>query len=302
MTIPKLSACLTIDFDGLSPFVGLLKSKNRVEISKGEFSAFALPRVLDLLERHEVRATFFVPGHTAVAYPELVQRIRDGGHEIGHHGWVHEDPAAVDADEERRIFERGLEALDRAAGVRPVGYRSPGLAFSPITIDLLLEYGMRYDSSCASTDFTAHYLRNGDQWSTTEAYVFGEVTEIVEIPFSWVLEDYPQFEWVPGMSTGQHTPSEVREIWQAEFDWAHSNVPGGVFDLCLHPEVIGRANRLMMLDALITHMKTKDGVVFQTLAEYVDSWKQENPREQWAAANPTQSGRSALREATSASG
>ena len=109
-------------------------------LSRGEFGAVAVPRILELLEKHGILSTFFVPGHTALAYPELIRRIRDEGHEIGHHGWVHESVLALGVDREREVFERGLEALDRAAGVRPVGYRAPSAEVSASTVDVLLAF------------------------------------------------------------------------------------------------------------------------------------------------------------------
>jgi peptidoglycan/xylan/chitin deacetylase (PgdA/CDA1 family) len=284
-TDPKLSVGLTFDFDAMSAWIGFNKSNNPTTISRGEFGAIAVLRILALLERQDVRATFFVPGHTALAYPEVVRRIVDGGHEIGHHGWVHENPAEFDLQGEKDVYEKGLEALDRVAGVRPVGYRSPGCDFSPNTIDILLEYGVTYDASHLATDYSAYYLRKGDRWSRTEAYVFGTPSELVAIPFSWLLDDFPHFELNPGFATEQKSPATVREIWQAEFDFAYDDVPGGIFDLCMHPQVIGRGSRLRMLEDLIVHMKSKEGVTFERLIDYVERWKQLNPLETWTKDN-----------------
>ena len=168
----RLSICLSFDFDAMSGMIA--ESDNPGMISRGEFSAVAIPRILALLAKHGVRTTFFIPGHTALAYPHLVRDIRDAGHEIGHHGWVHENPAHFDLAGERRNFERALEALDQVAEVRPVGYRSPSGDFSVNSIDVLLEYGMSYESTFLGSDFYPYYLRQGDRWSKTEPYEFGE--------------------------------------------------------------------------------------------------------------------------------
>jgi peptidoglycan-N-acetylglucosamine deacetylase len=114
----RLSVCLTFDFDALSPWVLELAAGNMAALSRGEFGAVAVPRILSLLERHGLPATFFVPGHTALAYPDIVRRIRDAGHEVGHHGFVHEPLSQLPREEEREILLRGLDALDRVAGVR----------------------------------------------------------------------------------------------------------------------------------------------------------------------------------------
>jgi peptidoglycan/xylan/chitin deacetylase (PgdA/CDA1 family) len=117
---------------------------------------------LDLLDRFGVKSTFFIPDHSAVAFPEPTRMIRACGHEIGHHGWVHENPAMLTPEQERHVLERGLEALDRIAGVRPVGYRSPAWDNSPVTVSLLLEYGFEYESSLMGGDYAPYWCRVGD--------------------------------------------------------------------------------------------------------------------------------------------
>ena len=274
MDEPRLSVCLSFDFDAMS--VWIASTNNPATISRGEFGAVAVPRILELLARHGMAATFFIPGHTALAYPDEVRAIRDAGHEIAHHGWVHEDPQQLDAERERDVFRRGLDALQEVAGVRPVGYRSPGASFSADTIDILIENEIVYDSSCSGTDFEPYHLRRGDRWSKTEPYQFGTPSGIVELPFSWILDDFPHFEFEPGWSTEQSPPSVVREIWQGEFDYAYAASPGGVFVLTMHPQVIGRGHRITMLDALVEYMAGQDGVVFETMAEPARRWLRAN--------------------------
>lgn len=283
----RLSCCLTFDFDAMSLWVGTFQSNNPSMISRGEFGAVVgLPRILDLLKRNEIRSTFCVPGHTAYAYPDLIKRIHDEGHEIAHHGWVHENPADFDRDGEKWVLERGLEGLEKAAGVRPKGYRSPAWDFGQYTVDLLLEYGFVYDSSCMGHDFYPYYLRKGDEWSTTEPYKFGEIVEIVEIPVTWGLDDFPPSEFVLGQNTGLSAPSAIEEIWRGDFDYAYANCPGGIYDLTLHPQVIARGHRMLMLERLIAHFKSHGGVIFETLGDYVERWKSNNPVDKWKAENP----------------
>jgi len=278
MSPEPLSVSLTFDFDAMS--VWLAGTSDPAAISRGEFGAVAIERILALLQRHRARATFFIPGHTALAYPFLVREIRDAGHEIGHHGWVHENPALLSAHAEREVFVRGLDALQRAAEISPVGYRSPAAAFSESTIEVLLEHGMLYDSSCSGSDFTPYYLRQGDVYSTSEPYRFGEASELLEMPFSWILDDFPHFEFEVGWSTEQSSPSRVREIWEGEFDYALRASPGGTFVLCMHPQVIGRGHRLDMLDSIVAHMASAD-VVFEPLVEYATRWCDTHPLAEW---------------------
>ena len=130
--------------------------------------------VLAFLKRKAISATFFIPGHTALAFPDLVKMIRDEGHEIGHHGWVHENPAERDKAGQQAVLEKGFDALYRAAGVRPVGYRSPAWDLAPDSLPLLRQNGIIYDSSLMGSDFLAYYLRIADTFGPDEPYQFGE--------------------------------------------------------------------------------------------------------------------------------
>jgi peptidoglycan/xylan/chitin deacetylase (PgdA/CDA1 family) len=290
---PRLSVSLTVAFDAMSSFCARGEVEG-TQMSRGEFDAVAVPRILEVYREHGVRTTFFIPGHTALAYPDLAREIAADGHEIGHHGWVHENPAAGDAGTERAILERGFAALDRAAGVRPRGYRSPAAEFGPDTVEILLEQGIVYDASWSASDFVPYYLRTGDCFTTTDPYVFGATTELVGIPFSWTLDDFPHFEFVAGFSTAQSTPAHVRELWQGEFDYAHAHCPGGVFDLTMHPQVIGRGHRLTMLEDLVEDMKQREGVVFEPLIDYATRWKAANPLEAWKRDNPLRVGEGSI--------
>lgn len=276
----RLTCCLTFDFDAMSVWIGSYRSSNPSEISRGEFGAVAIPRILELLQRRSIRATFCIPGHTALAWPDLVRAIHDAGHEIAHHGWVHENPADFDEAGERRNLERGFEALDEACGVRPVGYRSPAWDFSERTADLLEEFGFLYDSSLMGDDFTPYYVRTGDKAPATEPYEFGTHLDIVELPVTWGLDDFPYFE-LDDSGGGLKPASHVEEIWRQEFTWAHTHVPGGIYNLTMHPQVIGRGHRLMMLERLIEFFCEHDGVVFDTLAGYARHWARHNPLADW---------------------
>ena len=288
----KFSCAITFDFDGMSSWIAT-KSKNPSMISRGQFGAVALPRILDLLDRYEVTSSFAVPGHTAYAWPDLVKEIFDRGHELVHHGWVHENPADFDEAGERANLEQGLEALQRVAGVTPLGYRSPAWNFSERTIELLMEYGFLYDSSCMGHDFYPYYLRTGDNWAVDKAYEFGNTVELVELPVSWGLDDFPVTEFVLGLNEGLKAPSAVQEIWQGDFDYGLAHCPGGLFNLTLHPQTIGRGNRMLMLERLLKHF-TDAGVCFESMNAYAQRWKTANPLESWREANPHLAGANAI--------
>jgi len=276
-----LSCALTFDFDAMSVWLGSYKSRNPSMISRGEFGAVAVPRILDLLKKHGLPATFCIPGHTALAYPDLVNRIAGEGHEIAHHGWVHENPADFDEAGERANIERGLEALRKAAGVTPRGYRSPSWDFSDRTIQILLDYGFLYDSSLMGSDFTPYYARISDAYDNTSAYRFGPNVDLVELPVTWLLDDFPHFEFVDKDTYGLSAASMVQEIWSDEFAYARQNLPGGLFSLTMHPQVIGRGYRLMMLERLIEMFRGHGDVIFTTLGSYASAWRAANPLADW---------------------
>ena len=271
------TVCLSFDFDAISLWIGGFGATSPSMISRGEFGVVGAERILRLLDRAGIRGTFFVTGHTADTYPDAVRAIVAAGHEIGHHGYLHENPVGLASRErEREVLLRGFEALERAAGVRPKGYRSPSWDNSPHTIELLLEHGFRYESSLMGKDFEPYWCRVGDVVQEDGPYLFGKEVDLVELPVSWTLDDFPHFEYLrlanrvyPGLSA----PSKVEEIWRGEFDFMYREVPGGVFTLTMHPQVIGRGHRMLLLERLVAHFAGHDGVRFATMSEAADDFR-----------------------------
>ncbi len=281
MSSNQPTVCLTFDFDAISLWIGPYGATSPSMISRGEFGVVGVERILRLLEREKIPATFFVPGHTAETYPDAVRAIADAGHEVGHHGYLHENPVTLSPEEERRVLERGMDALDRTLGRRPIGYRSPAWDNSPHTIELLLEYGFRYESSLMGHDFVPYWCRVGDVIQADGPYLFGPEVDLVEMPVSWVLDDFPHFEYVRlgnRLSPGLSAASKVEEIWRSEFDFMCRDVPDGVFTLTMHPQVIGRGHRMLMLERLIDHMKEGAGIQFSTLAQAAETFRSASGR------------------------
>jgi peptidoglycan/xylan/chitin deacetylase (PgdA/CDA1 family) len=277
MSLPRATVCLSFDFDAISTWIGPRASNSPSAISRGEFAVVGVNRVLKVLADRNISATFYVPGHTIETYPRSIEAILAGGHEIGHHGYLHENPGALESqDEERQILERALKSFDDVVGIRPTGYRSPSWDNSPFTTDLLLEYGFRYESSLMADDFTPYWVRTGDQLHTDRAVEFGQPIDLVEMPVSWVLDDFPHFEFLrypnvvfPGLSAA----SKVEEIWRDEFAFMHRDVSNGVFTLTMHPEIIGRGHRILMLEHLIDWIATHDDTEFARINDTAESWR-----------------------------
>ena len=257
-------------------WIGTYGLRGPSAISRGEFGArVGLTRILTLLEREVVPATFFVPGHTVETYPELCREIVARGHEIGHHGYLHERPVDLEPAEERAALERGLEVLELVLGTRPLGYRAPGWEHSDDTIGLLLEYGFAYDSSMMAQDFEPYFCRQGDVVQLDGPFLFGAEVELVELPVSWSLDDLPQLEFmkapldpVPGLSGYDKTLS----MWSTDWEYMIEHVPGGVLTTTMHPEVIGRAGRMRILEGLIAHMK-RGNATFVRGTEAIERWR-----------------------------
>ncbi|MFP3580206.1 polysaccharide deacetylase [Arthrobacter sp. SIMBA_036] len=216
----------------------------------------AVPRLLQILDRQDIKGTFFVPGFTADSYPDVVRRIADAGHEIAHHGYLHEPMQGIDAATEASYLDRGLEALARVAGVRPVGYRAPWWELNWQSPALLADRGFLYDSSLLDGD--APYRM---------AVAEDDSRDIVEIPVDWALDDWEQYAFYPGV-TGSgviENPAKALAMWTLEAQAHHAQ--GSCFVLTNHPFISGRPSRAVALEQLIERVKDLEGMWVTTLAE-----------------------------------
>ena len=219
----------------------------------------AVPRLLQILHRQDIQATFFIPGFTAESYPDVVRRIVDAGHEIAHHGYLHEPMQGIDAATEARYIDRGLEALAKVAGVRPVGYRAPWWELNWHSPALLADRGFLYDSSLLDGD--APY-----RFSVAE----GDSRDLVEIPVDWALDDWEQYAFYPGV-TGSgviESPAKVLEMWTLEAEAHHA--AGSCFVLTNHPFISGRPSKAVALEQLISRVKAMDGMWVTTMAKIAE--------------------------------
>jgi peptidoglycan/xylan/chitin deacetylase (PgdA/CDA1 family) len=240
------AAAVTFDVDAESAILAALPSaagRLSVMTHQAYGPRTAVPRLLRLLRERDIRSTFFVPGYTAERWPDTVRAIVDGGHEVGHHGYLHEPLGEDEATEERNIV-RGLEALDRVAGLRPVGYRAPNWETSYRTLGLLARHGFRYDSS----------LMDADRPYRLATRPGPDAPLLVEVPIHWGLDDWEQYGFVPGLprSGPIESPAKVTEMWRLEL--AANVAEGGCFVLTLHPFLSGRPSRAAALAGLLDQL------------------------------------------------
>lgn len=214
-----------------------------------------VPRLLDILERNAVAATFFVPGYTAHRYPDVVRSIAARGHEIAHHGYLHEPLGDADEESEIRYLDRGIEALQEVAGVTPVGYRAPMWELNYRSAALLHERGFLYDSSLMDAD-TPYELATGH----------GDHS-IVEIPIHWALDDWEQYCYVPELfgSGLIESPAKAREMWSLELNAIIS--AGGCFVLTAHPFLTGRPSRAAALEQIVKEAVAAPNLWVATMGE-----------------------------------
>ena len=279
----KVNVCLTFDFDAISVWIGNFHAVSPSAISRGEFGVVGTRRLLDMLRGWKIPSTWFIPGHTADTYPDVVAKIASEGHEIAHHGYQHVRLGSP--EEEIRDFDMAIAALHRVTGQTPVGYRSPAAGLTPRTLELLVSHHFLYDSSMMGDDFTPYYCRVGDQAPKDSAFVFGHQTGVVELPFTWGLDDFIVFEHVwtrNGINPGVASPSRIYEVWSGDFDYLYDRLGEGAYILTMHPQCIGRGHRLLMLERLIDHIRSRDGIAFKTMRDVAQEFKQSRPPAQAA--------------------
>ena len=276
-----------IDVDAVAGWLGSYGGEDSpLDISRGMFAGeVGVPRLLQLLDRFGIKATWFIPGHSIETFPDEISAVAAAGHEIGVHGYSHENPIAMSPEQEEAVLDHCIDLITRLSGRRPTGYVAPWWEFSPVTSELLLKKGIKYDHSLMHHDFQPHYVRTGDTWTNIDyskhprewmrPLVRGTtMTNLIEIPASWYLDDLPPMMFMKesANSHGFVNPRHLEQTWRDQFDWVYREYDYAVFPITIHPDVSGRPQVLMMLERLYAYITRHPGVRFVTFDEIADNF------------------------------
>jgi peptidoglycan/xylan/chitin deacetylase (PgdA/CDA1 family) len=281
-----------IDVDAVAGWLGSYGGEDSPDdISRGMFAGeVGSPRLLDLFDKLGIKTTWFIPGHSAETFPEQMKDVAKRGHEIGIHGYSHENPIAMTPEQEEAVLDKCIGLITELSGKRPTGYVAPWWEFSNVSNELLLKKGIKYDHSLMHNDFTPYRVRVGDKWTKIDyagkpedwmkPLERGEETDLIEIPANWYLDDLPPMMFIKKApnSHGFVNPRDIEQMWKDQFDWVYANMDYAVFPITIHPDVSGRPQVLLMLERLFHHINSHEGVKFVTMDEMADNYAAKFPR------------------------
>lgn len=272
----QCAVMLSFDFDAETLWLSrdASNAKRPGTLSQGTYGAkVGVPKIIETLEDAGVPATFFVPGWTAEHHTDKVELMLKHGHEVGHHGYLHEwiDPDNPALEEE--VFLQGLAALEKTVGVRPKGFRSPAWETSHNMIALLSKYGLAYDSSLM------------DQINPYRHPLPGGAAGPIELPVHWSLDDAPYALFSIRTPRTIVSSEQILEVWKEEFREIYRW--GGLFNLTMHPQVIGRPSRIAMLREFIAWIARFPNVWFARGNEVAEAWATHNEAPESVAQSQT---------------
>lgn len=293
MAKKKIMCAMGIHCDAVAGWLGSYGGENSpCDISRGVFGAeLGMPRMLELLRRFDMKATWFIPGHTIESFPRQTEAVVAAGHEIGLHGYSHENPLNLSCEQEQAVLNKCIALIEKFWGRRPVGYVAPWWEVSETSVKLLLEGGIKYDNSLMHDDHTPYYVRVGDSYTKIDysrpaetwmkPFVKGSVTTpLIELPASWYLDDLPPMLFIKANanSHGFVNPRDIESLWKDQFDWVYREMDYAVYLLTLHPDVSGRPQNLLMLERLIDYIRKHEGAEWTTFEAIADDFARKYPR------------------------
>ncbi|KAI5264308.1 glucose 1-dehydrogenase [Aureobasidium subglaciale] len=272
-----------VDVDAVAGWINTKdgSAQNGTNVSRGIFGAtVGLDRLLNLFEKHDIKATFFTPAHTVESFPKQLTKVRDAGHEIGLHGYTHEHISGLSASQQRDVLQKSIGVLTSFAGKRPQGYTAPAWDTSKELIPLLEEFGIVYDHSFMHHDLQPYFAPDSShQWVETnlanEAATWMspmtklKPSKIIEIPANWHVDDWPPLQPMPGRA-GTHgfvNTHELEKLWLEQFDFAYEEYDSFIFPMSIHPQVSGKPQVIKMHERIINYINKHEGVEWMPFAD-----------------------------------
>lgn len=274
----KIMCAIGTDIDSVAGWIGSYGGGDSPsDIQRGIFATeVGVPRLLRMFKKFDMRTSFFIPGHSLETFPDEMRMIVDAGHEIGAHGYMHENPVAMTPSQEEEVLVKSIELIEGLTGAVPRGYVAPWWEMSGVTADLLKKYGFLYDHSQSYRDFQPHYARSGDEWNVIDytktagewmrPLKRGPEIDLVEISANWYVDDLPPMLFIKKSpnSHGFVDPRVIEQMWKDQFDWVYREMDYGTFAITIHPDVSGRPQVLLMLERLIDYINGHEGCGWMT--------------------------------------
>jgi peptidoglycan-N-acetylglucosamine deacetylase len=279
------------DVDSVAGWIGSYGgSDSPSDIQRGVFATeVGVPRLLRLFKKYDLKTSFFIPGHSIETFPKEMEMIVAGGHEIGAHGYTHENPVAMTPQQEEDVLAKSVDLIEKLAGRRPRGYVAPWWEMSAKTAELLGKYGFSYDHSQGYRDFQPFYARVGDEWTTIDyskraeewmvPMKHGREIDLVGIAANWYVDDLPPMMFIKKSpnSHGFVSPHDIEQLWRDQFDWVYREMDYAAFCFTIHPDVSGRPQVLLMLERLIEYINRHPGVKWATFEEIANDFRRRYP-------------------------
>ncbi|ODV86111.1 hypothetical protein CANARDRAFT_6608 [[Candida] arabinofermentans NRRL YB-2248] len=281
MAKKRVLCCYGIDIDAVSGWLGSYGGEDSpADISRGLFAGHVgIPRMLKMLDKYNIKGTWFIPGHSLETFPEECAVIRDKGHEIGLHGYSHENPGAMSLEQQQDVLDKCIQLITDFTGKPPTGSAAPWWETSTEGIQMLLDRGIEYDHSMFHHDCQPYWCRTGDTWTKIDytkkaetwmkPLVKGTDTKLVEIPANWYIDDLPPMMFMKNNPDGYGwaNPRDIEDIWRDHFDYFYREYDEFIFPITCHPDVSGRPHALLMHERLIEHINKHEGVEWVTMDE-----------------------------------
>ncbi len=276
-----IQICLGVDVDAVAGWLGSYGGEDSPnDIQRGMFAGeVGTPRLLKLFARYGLTTSWFIPGHSIETFPDQTRMVVDAGHEIGAHGYSHENPVSMTPAQEEAVLAKCVDLIEKVSGRKPRGYVAPWWELSEVTPQLLQDFGFTYDHSQNYNDFVPFYARIGDSWTkidlngTAEEWmkplVRGREIDLVEFCGNWYVDDLPPMMFIKqsANSHGFVNPRDIEQMWIDQFDWVYRELDYAVVPVTLHPDVSGRPQVLLMLERFIEYVQGHSGVRFVTMED-----------------------------------